>query len=76
MSETSPSIGSLTSPIQAPSEWQHDRYNNFDLRGASKWDLHSELTRVQLRLALDPEPAEWLTLRERAIVDALGQLRS
>ena len=58
-------------PDPAASEWQRDRWNHHDLKGATRPDLQEELGRVRLRLRLDAQPDAWLALREAALLDAL-----
>jgi hypothetical protein len=63
----------ISVPHPDASEWESDRWNNFDLRGADRWDLQEELGRVRLRLRLETHPHPWLRLREGALLDALGR---
>jgi hypothetical protein len=64
----------LDIPDPEVSEWQRDRWNHFDLRGATAHDIRAELALVMLRLRLDLEPHPWLRLREGALLDALEAL--
>ncbi len=60
-------------PDPEASEWQRDRWNHDDLKGATCPDLQEELGRVRLRLRLDAHPNPWLMLREGALLDALSR---
>jgi hypothetical protein len=62
-------LAEVTCPIPDPFEngAQRRRYCHEDLADLTHGELLREQLRVQMRLAVDPTPAGWLTDRERMV---------